>query len=93
MSKLIRLTEITKDGDGTKSQPMLVQSDFIGTVTTAKLEKATQGGIHLIGKTQVQDMTFISLKNNVGIFVEESLEQIEKLADENKDLTVSTNPL
>lgn len=79
MTKLIRLTEVLKDGDGTKTQPMLIQSDFIGTVTTGKLEKATVGGVHLIGKTQVQEMTFITLKNNVGVFVEESLEQIESL--------------
>ena len=79
MSKLIRLTEVIKDGDGTKTQPMLIQSDFIGTVTSGKLESATEGGIHLIGKTQIKDLTFITLKNNVGIFVEESLDKIEAL--------------
>lgn len=77
MSKLLRLTEVTKDGDGTKTQPMLVQSDFIGTVTTGKLEKA---GVHIIGQTQERELTFITLKNNAGIFVEESLDQIEALA-------------
>lgn len=78
MTRLIRLTEVIKDGDGTKTQPILIQSDFIGTVTTGKLEKATAGGIHIVGKTEVKAMTFITLKNNLGIFVEESLDEIEK---------------
>lgn len=76
MSKLIRITEVLKDGDGTKTQPMLVQSDFIGTVTTGKLEKS---GPHIIGSSPARELTFITLKNNLGMFVEESLEQIEKL--------------
>lgn len=78
MTRLIRLTEVLKDGDGTKTQPILIQSDFIGTVTTGKLEKATDGGIHIVGKTEIKAMTFITLKNNLGIFVEESLDEIEK---------------
>lgn len=75
MTKLIRLTEVLKDGDGTKTQPMLIQADFIGTVTTGKLEKS---GPHIIGSEPARELTFITLKNNVGIFVEESLDEIEK---------------
>lgn len=82
MTKLIKLTEITKEGDGTKTQPILIQTDFIATVTTGQLEKATAGGIHIVGKTQVETLTFIQFKNNVGVFVEESLELIEALVAE-----------
>lgn len=76
MTRLIRLTEVLKDGDGTKTQSMLIQSDFIGTVTTGKLEKS---GPHIIGSEPAMELTLITLKNNIGIFVEESLEDIEKL--------------
>lgn len=73
MSKFIQLTEIVKDGDGTKTQPMLIQIDFIGTVTTGTLE---QSGPFIIGKTKVKTLTFVKLKNNLGHFVEETLDQI-----------------
>lgn len=74
--KLIRLTEITKKGDGTKTQPMLINPDIIATVTTGELKS---DGPHIIGETKVDSVTFIQFKNNSGTFVQESLEEIEKL--------------
>jgi len=80
--KLIKLTEITKEGDGTKFQPMLINPDIIATVTTGKLANATDGGIHIVGQTKTDSLTFIQFKNNSGAFVQESLDQVEQLVAE-----------
>lgn len=76
MAHFIRLHEIIRDGEGTSSQPMLVPVDFIGKITTGKLEKS---GPHIIGSTPERELTLIMLKNNVPIFVEETLDQLETL--------------
>lgn len=76
MTKLLRLTEITKKGNGTKFQPMLINPDIIATVTTGELKSE---GVHIIGQTSTDAVTFIQFKNNSGTFVQESLEEIEKL--------------
>ena len=74
--KLIKLTEITKKGDGTKTQPMLINPDIIATVTTGELKN---DGPHIIGQTEVESVTFIQFKNNSGTFVQEAIEEIEAL--------------
>lgn len=79
MTNLIRLIEIVKDGDGTRSRQMLLNPDFISSVTTGQLKQGEQSGLHLIGKTKVTDVTFISFKNGQGTFVEETLGDIERL--------------
>lgn len=57
---------------------MLIQSDFIGTVTTGKTGKVRPA--HYRFKTSERTDVHHT-KNNVGIFVEESLEQIELLTN------------
>lgn len=79
MTNLIPLTEIVKDGDDTKTQPMLLPAEFIGKVTTGKLERS---GPVIIGQTEEKTLTLVMLKNNVPIFVEETLEDIKKLVDD-----------
>lgn len=74
--KLISLTEITKEGDSTKRQLMLLNPDIIATVTTGELKN---DGPHIIGQTKVDSVTFIQFKNNSGTFVQETLEQIADL--------------
>lgn len=73
---LIKLTEITKKGDGTKTQPMLINPDIIATVTTGELGN---DGPHLVGITQIESVTFIQFKNNSGTFVQETIEEVEAL--------------
>jgi len=77
--KLIRLTEITKKGEITKLQSMLINPDIIATVTTGELKAET---VHIIGQTQTDAVTFILFKNNSGTFVQETVEEIEKLVAE-----------
>lgn len=74
--KLLRFTEITKDGAGTKKQPILINPDIIATVTSGELEKKT---VHIIGETQAEKVTFIQFKNNSGTFVQETIEEIAAL--------------
>lgn len=76
MTKLIRLTEITKDGAGTKKQPMLLNPEIIATVTTGELEKKT---VHIIGEAAPDQVTFIQYRNNSGTFVAETLDEVEAL--------------
>lgn len=90
MTKLIRLTEIMKDGDGTKRQPILINPEIIATVTIGELETpnpdfvapliaiaAKDAGI--IKNTITEKVTFIQYRNNSGTFVAEALDEVEKL--------------
>lgn len=77
--KLIKLTEITKDGASVKQQPMLLNPEIIATVTTGQLEKKT---VHIIGEAEPESVTFIQYRNNSGAFVAETLDQIQTLLDE-----------
>lgn len=76
MTKLIRLTEIIKEGTGTKEQPMLLNPEIIATVTTGELKS---DGPHIIGQTETPKVTFIQYRSNSGTFVRETLDAIEKL--------------
>lgn len=85
--KLIRLTEITKKGDGTKTQPMLLNPDIIASVSTGELKN---DGPHIIGQTTLDAVTFILFKNNSGTFVEETLERIAELVSDPIDILPGT---
>lgn len=70
---LIQLTEIMKDGAGTKRQPILINPEIIATITTGQLEKKT---VPIIGEPEAERVTFIEYRNGRGTFVEETLEDI-----------------
>lgn len=89
---LIRLTEITKDGDGTKTQSMLINPEIIATVTKSEMELPNPDfsaplialapkDAQIIKKTIARQMTFIQFRNNSGTFVQESLDDIESLVN------------
>lgn len=92
--KVIRLTEIVKDGAGKKQQPILLNPEIIATVTIGKLETpnpdfaapliavATKDS-GIIKNTITEDVTFIQYRNNSGTFVAESLDEVERLISGN----------
>lgn len=71
--KLIKLTEITKDGDKVLRRPALFNPAFIVGVSTGELH---EGAIFVVGKTKTEIVHMVQLSVGRPVFVQETLEEI-----------------
>lgn len=73
---LIKLTEITRRNNELKTQPVLVNAESIVMVSNGELPS---DGPHIIGLSTVESVRLVGLSNGRGVFIQESIEEIQKL--------------